>query len=422
MEWSYATHYVCDECASSFDLHQPLNTCPNCGGLLETQYDLERLRRHADRGRIAARPRSIWRWHEFLPVHDEDAVVSMGEGDTPLMPSAYAGPKLGLSRLYFKNDTLMPTGSFKDRGFSLALSFALRLGIRQGITYSSGNAGSSFAAYAARAGFRAAVLVEYTASPLKKAMIALYGADTVTLEFDSMTEITAMLEEAVRELGLYQFVNFINPIRHEAMKTYAYEICEALGWRAPDVMVHPVGTGGGIWGAWKGFRELGELGWIDRLPRMAAVQPAATAPIPRAFRQRAPRAERHGDPAATIAQSIAADAPIQGGKRVLRAIYESGGFAEEVTDEQIIEAMQWLGREGILAEPASASSLAAVMKAARLGVIGPDDCVVCVITGTGMKQPAVVQEAAPKSPWRIHAEIGELKQWLSKNEWTFAGR
>jgi threonine synthase len=422
MEWSYATHYICDECDSSFELDKPLNTCPSCGGLLEAKYDLQRLQQHADRARIAGRPRSIWRWHEFLPLRDETAIVSMGEGDTPLLPSVYAGKQLGLSRLYFKNDTIMPTGSFKDRGFSLALSFARQLGIKQGITYSSGNAGSSFAAYAGRAGFRAAVLVEYTASPLKKAMIALYGADTVTLEFESMTEITAMLEKAVQELGLYQFVNFINPIRHEAMKTYAYEISEALGWRAPDVMVHPVGTGGGIWGAWKGFRELAEIGWIDTLPRMAAVQPAATAPISHAFRQRAPRAERHGDPAGTIAQSIAADAPIQGGKRVLKSLYESGGFAEEVTDEQIIEAMKWLGKEGINAEPASASSLAAVKKAVQQGAIGPDDCVVCVITGTGMKQPSVIQEAGPKSPWRIKADIEELRQWLGRNEWKVKGR
>ncbi|GAA3410561.1 threonine synthase [Paenibacillus hodogayensis] len=413
MAWSYVTHYVCDGCAAAYELSRPLNTCPACGGLLEAKYDLPAMKRDLHPGMFEGRTTSMWRWHEFYPLREEAHIVSMGEGGTPLLPSVYAGKQLGLSRLYFKNDALMPTGSFKDRGFSLAVSFAKELGVSQGLTYSSGNAGSSFAAYANRAGLNATILVEYLANPLKKAMIGLYGARTATLYFESMNEITSMLEEAVRELGLYQFVNFINPVRHEAMKGYAYEISEAFDWKAPDWMVHPVGTGGGIWGAWKGFGELAELGWIDSLPRMVAVQPDATGPIPRAFREGLREAGRYGDSSATIAQSIAADAPIQGGRRVLDAVYDSGGFADTVTDEEILEAMRWLGKEGISAEPSSASALAAVRRGVRDGLIGPDDCVVCVVTGSGLKQPSAIQKAVEESPLQLRASFAELKALLS---------
>ncbi|KIL38525.1 hypothetical protein SD70_25705 [Gordoniibacillus kamchatkensis] len=414
MTWSYATHYVCDGCAKPFELHRPLNTCPDCGGLLEVRYDLGRMKRELSPGMFASRVPSMWRWHEFYPLRDAANVVTLGEGGTPLIRSVYAGRQLGLPELYFKNDALMPTGSFKDRGFSLAVSFAKELGIKRGLTYSSGNAGSSFAAYASRAGIEAAVLVEYLANPLKKSMIGLYGAHTATLHFESMNDITAMLAEAVQRLGLYQFVNFINPVRHEAMKSYAYEIAQAFDWKAPDVMVHPVGTGGGIWGAWKGFGELLELGWTDSVPRMVAVQPDATGPIVRAFRQGSRTAERYGDSTKTIAQSIAGDAPIQKGERVLSAVYDSGGFAETVTDSEILEAMRWLGNEGIAAEPASAASLAAVKKGVEQGRIRSSDRVICVITGTGLKQPSATQQAVPESELKLNADFGQLSELLAK--------
>jgi threonine synthase len=414
MRWSYATHYLCDKCSKSFDLKLPLNTCSECGGLLEIQYDLEQMKAELDPQMFEHRESSMWRWHEFFPLHDSSHIVTLGEGGTPLIKSVYAGPKLGLSQLYFKNDALMPTGSFKDRGFSLAVSFAKEVGIKRGLTYSSGNAGSSFAAYASRAGIDSTVLVEYLANPVKKSMIALYGARTATLYFETMMEITAMLEQGVRELGLYQFVNFINPVRHEAMKSYAYEISQQLGWKAPDLLVQPVGTGGGIWGAWKGFSELRQLEWIDSVPKMFAVQPEATGPIVRAFKKGLQTADRYGDSSKTIAQSIAGDAPIQGGERVLKAIYDSAGFAEMVTDDEILESMLWLGKEGISAEPASAATLAAVKRGVQEGLIRPDERIVCVITGNGLKQPSAIQQAVSDSDLKLNASFQELSQLLAE--------
>jgi threonine synthase len=414
MRWSYATHYLCDKCSKSFDLKLPLNTCSGCGGLLEIQYDLGQMKAQLDPQMFAHRESSMWRWHEFYPLHDSSHIVTLGEGGTPLIKSVYAGPKLGLTELYFKNDALMPTGSFKDRGFSLAVSFAKEVGVKRGLTYSSGNAGSSFAAYASRAGIDSTVLVEYLANPVKKSMIALYGARTAILYFETMTEITSMLEQGVRELGLYQFVNFINPVRHEAMKSYAYEISQQLGWKAPDLFVQPVGTGGGIWGAWKGFNELRQLEWIDSVPKMVAVQPDATGPIVRAFKKGLQTAERYGDSSKTIAQSIAGDAPIQGGERVLKAIYDSEGFAELVTDDEILESMLWLGKEGISAEPASAATLAAVKRGVHEGLIRPDERVVCVITGNGLKQPSAIQQAVSDSDLKLNANFQELSQLLAE--------
>lgn len=414
MRECYAETYRCDECGREFKIGLPLNTCPECGGLLEVQYDLEQMKRDLTRDIFQNRVGSMWRWREFYPLRDVQNIVTMGEGATPLVKSIYAAKKLGLRNLYFKNDTLMPTGSFKDRGFSLAVSYAREAGLQTGITYSSGNAGASFAAYASRAGMKALVLVEYLANPVKKSMIGLYGATVATLYFKGMDEITDMLAQGEKELGLYQFVNFLNPVRHEAMKSYAYEVSQQLGWKTPDFMIHPVGTGGGIWGAYKGFRELKELGWTQKVPKMVAVQPAATGPIVVAFDQNLRVAGQHGDSTKTIAQSIAGDSPIQGGKRVLKAIYDSGGFAEAVKDEEILTAMRLLGQDGISAEPASAATLAAVSKGMREGRIDPEDTVVCVITGNGLKQPSAIQSAVRDSGLKLKATFGELSDLISK--------
>ncbi|MCC3356779.1 threonine synthase [Bacillus sp. REN16] len=414
MSWSYATHFVCDRCTADFSLSLPLNTCPRCGGLLEVQYDLQQMKQDLSPDIFRGRGTSMWRWHEFYPLKESANIVSLGEGGTPLIKSVYAAKELGLKNLFFKNDTLMPTGSFKDRGFSLAVSFAKELGITVGLTYSSGNAGASFAAYSFRAGIESTVLVEYLANPVKKAMISLYGANVATLHFNNFEEITDMLERAVKELGLYQFVNFINPIRHEAMKSYAYEISEELGWTAPDLMVHPVGTGGGIYGAWKGFKELKTLGWIDSLPRMVAVQPEATGPITRAYQRGDRKAVKYGDSSKTIAQSISGNAPIQEGERVLNTIYDSNGFAESVTDEKILEAIRWLGLDGICAEPASAATLAAVKRGVEEGRIQSDDRVVCVITGSGLKQASVIQQSVPESTHQLNANIDELETLIGQ--------
>lgn len=397
---------VCDDCGAEIDLKQSVNLCPHCGGMLEVRYDLKRMRESAGVMRAYARD-SIWRYRDFFPAVEDKHIISLGEGGTPLIKSRYLGPSLGIENLYFKNDTLMPTGSFKDRGFSLAISYAMQLGVKRGLTYSSGNAGASFAAYSARAGFPGLVLVEYRASDTKKAMILLYGSKAAILEFDNFEQISEMMDGAVRELGCYMFVNFINPIRHEAMKTYAYEIAGELG-RVPDWSFHPMGTGGGLWGTWKGYQELAQIGVTDRLPRMVGVQPDTVCWLKQAIDSGAQEGSLYGDSSLTIAQSISGNSPLHGGRRLIRAVRDSGGMAMAVTDEEVLEAMRDLGREGIGAEPSSAAGVAAFKQAAKAGKIASRDTAVCVITGSALKQPGAVRQAASFPERTMRADVREL--------------
>lgn len=409
---NYAVSFVCDDCGRKVDIREPVTLCPSCGGLLEMQYDLPALRR--DGGEFALQgDHSIWRYRPLLPPVADENIVTLGEGGTPLVRSVIIGKMLGMRNLYFKNDTLMPTGSFKDRGFSLAVSYAKEIGVKRGFTYSSGNAGASFSAYSSRGAFNALVLVEYQASEVKKSMLSLYGVNAVVLDFDNFSQITEMLDYGARELGLYQFVNFINPVRHEAMKTYAYEIFETLG-RAPDHMLHPVGTGGGLWGAWKGFKELKELGHTDKLPKMTGVQPEAVCWMKQALDSGAEAGKAYGDSTKTIAQSISGNAPLKDGKRLLSCIRDSGGSAEAVTDEEMLEAMRLLAQEGIAAEPSSAASVAACIKKVRNGQIDLNETAVCVITGSALKQPSAVIKAAGEPKERISANGAELAALVNR--------
>ena len=410
---TYSECFVCDDCYKEFPLEKPFTICPACGGLLETRYDLAAMKKNLSKLAVNDAERSIWRYRHFFPYVDDHNIISLGEGGTPLIRSNHIGKKFGIPELYFKNDAMMPTGSFKDRGFSLAISYARQIAVKRAFTYSSGNAGASFAAYSARSGFPSLICVEYAAGDLKKAMIQLYGARTAILHFDSFEEIATMLKKAAEELQLYQFVNFLNPIRHEAMKTYAYEIFEVLK-KAPDIMIHPVGTGGGLWGALKGFRELEALGFTGKSPRMFAVQPEDCAHYKHAFESGEKEAGRFGDATKTIAQSIASDAPFHKGHRILKAIYDSSGAALGVTDDEIIEAMRDLASEGIAAEPSAAVSLAAFKKAAKQGLINNTETVVCVITGSALKQPQAVEMAAGLPKISLKADVSDLKRVLEE--------
>jgi threonine synthase len=408
---SLAVGLRCDDNGHEFPLTAPETVCRECGSLLEVQYDLGRAPADLFETAKANRAQGMWRWRALLPLPAGAEPVTLGEGDTPLLPAPDLARSLGFGAVWLKNDALMPTGSFKDRGFALAVSDAKRHGLTAGFTYSSGNAGASFAAYAARAGLRATVFVEAAANPAKVAAISLYGARVYRLHYDSSAEIFAALDELARQ-GEHSFVNFVNPVRHEAMKTYAYEIVEQLGGAVPDVLVHPVGTGGGLWGAWKGFRELRELGVIDRLPRMIGVQPAVCAPLVDAFEHGRDATGRVGSADATIAQSIAGDSMIAGGKRLLRAIRESGGAAVGVTEDELGDAVRLLGREAVAAEPSAAASLAALLHVKDTGLIGPAETVVSVVTGSALKQPGALTELAPEPLGDVRAEAAQWREVL----------
>jgi len=389
-----------------------INTCINCGGLLDAYYDYEKMKKEMFFEKTRTRRRDLWRWRELLPITDESNIVTLGEGGTPLSRCDHISEILGIKNYYVKNDTVNPTGSFKDRSFSVAVSKAKELGVKFGLTYTSGNAGASFAAYMARAGIDAVILVKEWAAREKIGMIKIYGQKMVKLDFDSFSEVTGMLDQVKKNLGVYQFGVFINPFRHEGNKTYAYEIWEDLDGKIPDILIHPVSHGGGIYGAYKGFKELMALGLTSRLPRMIAAQPAESSPIVKAFDEGKIEAEPFGNPKGTIAQSIGTDAPIGRGKRILKCLLDSGGCAVAVSDEEMLMAMKWLGREGIFAEPSAAISVAAAKKLIEKGIIKENETCVSVVTGSGLKQVEASYLAMGEELKMIRAQYDELERLI----------
>jgi threonine synthase len=330
----------------------------------------------------AGRPRLVERYRSFLPLSEASPDLSLGEGATPLVPLRRLGARLGLRRLYAKVEGQNPTGSFKDRGMVVAVSKAIEDGARSIICASTGNTSASAAAYGAAAGLEVVVVLPEGAIALGKLLQALVaGASVVAIDGNFDAALRVVRDLAGRGSRPVTLVNSINPHRLAGQKTAAFEICDDLG-RAPDILAIPVGNAGNISACWAGFRDYAAAGRIDRLPRMAGFQAAGAAPIVLGHRVESPdtiaTAIRIGDPASWA--------------RAVAARDESGGLIEAVTDEQILDAYGALARaEGIFCEPSSAASVAGVTRLTEEGRIGPDELVVCVLTGTGLKDPSTAE-------------------------------
>jgi threonine synthase len=359
---------------------------------MELEMDLGHVARDlADE--IRRRPRGLWRWREFLPVESPGAILSLGEGDTPLIHSSRLARETGIERLYVKNDTVLPTGSLKDRSTAVAVSRAREVKVDTVAVSSTGNHAASVAAYAAAAGLPCIVMVPAGVAPGKIAQARAHGATVIAVEaaYDRMA---ALFREALRAFGWYSCLSS-NPWRNEGKKTYAFETWEQLDGEVPDWMIHPIAGGLGVSACWKGWRELRGLGWTARLPRLAAAQAAAAAPIVAAFESGAAQVT----PATvgpTVCEAIAVGSPALGW-RCLAAIRDTGGVAAAADDDEILHAQSLLARTtGIFCEPSAAVSLAVAMKLRRRGLIRPADLVVCVATGHGLKQPeAALRHAGP---------------------------
>lgn len=333
-------------------------------------------------GRTGGRPSLVERYRAFLPVGDATPVVSLGEGFTPLVHARRLGARLGLPNLYLKLEGLNPTGSFKDRGMVVAVAKALEAGAEAIVCASTGNTSASAAAYGAAAGLRVVVVLPKGQIALGKLLQALVAGATVVAvdgNFDAALRIVRALAEA--ESGRVALVNSVNPHRLEGQKTGAFEVCDDLG-RAPDVLAIPVGNAGNISAYWAGFRAYAEAGRIASLPRMWGVQAAGAAPIVRGAPVEHPE---------TIATAIRIGNPASWAKAVA-ARDESGGRIDAVTDDEILAAYRDLARlEGVFCEPASAASVAGVAKAAAAGEFEPEALVVCVLTGSGLKDPVTAE-------------------------------
>jgi threonine synthase len=320
----------------------------------------------------------MWNYKAFLPVDETYKIVSAGEGDTPLRKmNSFSG------NVWLKDETRNPTGTFKDRGASLVVTALSRLGIKDLVLSSEGNAGCSFALYSHIVGASCRVFLPRQANPAKVELSRKLGA-TVTLVEGTIADAGRRAEAFAKKEGSYNVSTFVTPYRHDGKGTMALEICEQLGWRTPAWVVYPVGGGVGLVGMWKMFSILEKIGWIKKRPRFIGVQPAGCAPVVKAYNSKRDDVEEWENPE-TIAFGLRIPKPLAG-KWILRCLRESDGIALSVTDEEIRKSMgQALKDEGLLLEPSSAATIAALPHLYSEKMIDRSEEVVLIATGSGLK-------------------------------------
>jgi threonine synthase len=357
--------------------------CDFCFGPLEVVYDYEAAAASMTRESVAAGPHSIWRYADLLPANPAGA-VDMGAGFTPLVRADRLAAELGLGELWLKNDTLNPTGSFKDRVVSVALSRARELGFKVAACASTGNLANSVAAHAARAGMSSVVFIPHDLEPAKIVTTAVYGGTLVAVEgnYDDVNRLCAELAGRHED---WAFVNVnLRTYYAEGSKTLAFEVAEQLGWRLPDHVVVPIASGSQLAKVDKGFKELATVGLAQAHPvRVSGAQATGCSPVAKAFADKVD----HVLPVkpSTIAKSLAIGNPADGWY-ALDAVRRSGGAIGSVSDEEIVEGIRLLARtEGIFAETAGGVTIATLAQLAASGVVRPDERVVAFITGLGLK-------------------------------------
>jgi threonine synthase len=376
------SHLECSLCARRLEPGRPHNLC-ECGGPLLARYDLAAVRRSWTREQLARGPRSMWRYAPVLPPRAE-SVVSLGEGMTPLIGAARIGRRLGADRLWIKDEGLNPTGSFKARGLSCAVSMAAEFGLRSLAIPSAGNAAGALAAYAAAAGLEAHIFMPRDAPRANLIECQASGAN-VTLVDGLISECARLCAEACRRESWFDVSTLKEPYRIEGKKTMGYELAEQMHWDLPDAIFYPTGGGVGLIGMWKAFEEMEQLGWTGaRRPKMIAVQAAGCQPVVRAFEQGAARCE-FWENAQTAAAGLRVPKPL-GDFLILNAVRESGGTAIAVTDDELMAAGLDLARsEGLLIAPEGAACLAALRKLLASGFLNRDERIVIYNTGSGLK-------------------------------------
>lgn len=372
----------CAECGRTYPVDEMVYRCEGCDYPLEVRYDYDKIATMVSRERFRDRKWTMWRYRELLPIGDPSKIVSLDEGGTPLLRASRLGEAMGLKNLYLMDETRNPTWSFKDRGTSVGVSKALEIGAKAVGCVSTGNMAASTAAYAAKAGIKAVVLIPSGTPTEKIVQMLICGAEVVAIKAPYPRIFEVALESS-REYGIYM-VHSDAPMRIEGQKTTSYEVCERLGWEAPDHVVIPTSSAGSISAQWKGWRELQELGLIEALPAMAAIQAEGNAPIVKAFKGGRDHVEPTKEPK-TIAHAIANPDP-PSGRRALKILRESEGVAEAVSDREILKAQRLLARtEGLFAEPAGAVPVAGAKRLLEQGLIERGERVVCTITGAGIK-------------------------------------
>jgi threonine synthase len=374
-------HFECTKCGAWNKTDQPQTVCPKDGGVLYVRYELEQLKKNFKVSSLAGRPATMWRYAEVMPPAEP---VSLGEGLTPMIASQE------FANVYIKDEGLNPTGSFKARGMSAAVTMAKAYGLKKLAAPSAGNAGSALAAYAAAAGMESHIFMPKDVPLANRVECESYGAH-LTLVDGLISDCARMVGERKDKEGWFDVSTLKEPFRVEGKKTMGYEVAEQLGWRLPQGIIYPTGGGVGLIGMWKAFDEMEKLGWIGpERPQMVVVQSSGCAPIPKAWDEGKTTAEFWPE-ASTLAAGLRVP-KAYGDYLILDILKKSGGVALSVTDQEIMEALHhWARVEGIFAAPEGAAALAAYRKLHDSLFFGSDDKVVLFNTGSGLKYLDVIE-------------------------------
>ncbi len=408
-EISRVVKLKCVKCGREYQESEIDYTCFDCGidGILEVELDYSVVKKEMTPEYFKSNSNySLWRYLPAIPIEDTKGIQPLQVGWTPLYEINQLAKETGLQSFWLKDDSRNPTASLKDRASAVGVAKAIELNREVICTASTGNAASSLSGFAACAGIKTFIFVPETAPEAKVAQLLIYGSN-VFLVKGTYDQAVELCYEAASEFGWYNRSCAINPYLVEGKKTISYEICEQLGWKAPDLAVVAVGDGCSIAGVWKGFLECYKLGLIDHLPRIVGVQAAKSNPVTRAFQKNTDTFDY--EKPETIADSISVGIP-RNGRKALKAVRESGGFMVDVTDDEILRAMKILAqRTGVFGEPAGVTSFAGILKLKELGMLRGNEKVASIVSGSGLKDIKSAMKAIGKAA-TIEPDISEVRR------------
>lgn len=411
----------CVICNKEYPADSVAYVCPDHGdeGILDVRYDYELIKRRLSREQLCASSDfSIWRYRPMLPIRPESAVPPLSVGWTPLYHTPRLAAELGLKQLWIKDEGRQPTASFKDRASAIAVVKARETGARVITTASTGNAAAALSGLCASVGQANVIFVPESAPQAKIAQLLAFGA-TVLLVKGSYDDAFELCLQAAKEYGWYNRNTGYNPYMSEGKKTASYEICEQLGWQAPDAIFVSVGDGCIIGGLHKGLKDLLALGWIERMPRLIGVQAEGSNFLTEAWERGEDVLTKAPIKADTVADSISAGLP-RDRIKALAAVKETAGTYLTVSDGEILAAIPTLARGcGVFAEPAAAAAYAGLAKAVTLGMVKAEERVVVLSTGSGLKDVASAMkavQAAGTTPFKVAPDLNDLKRIV--NAWN----
>ena len=378
----YVTEVECSRCGAKFAPGILLTVCNKCGGALLFQYDLHQVADAISKSALKKKEQTFWKFRQLLPISTAENVVSLGEPYTPLLCLPSSGVT-ALKNVYIKDDGRLPTGTFKARGMSVAVSKLKELGVHSVAVPSAGNAAVALAAYGAKAGVEVyAFMPKDVPEPILKECVYL-GA-RVYLVDGNINDAGEVAKKLERKFGWFNVSTNKQPYRVEGYKAMAFEMAEQFNWNPPDSIIFPTGGGEGVIGLWKGFKELSELGWTKKTPRIIIVQSTGCAPLVKAFNNGEPEVKEPWEKPETIAIGLKVPYPYAS-YLIFRALKETNGAATSVNDTEIISSMKTLLRNGIYACPEAAATLAALLKLENQSFFDSDETILLYLTGNATK-------------------------------------